>query len=79
MSRIEINEDKNNVTTGSSSNIINGINIRVDLKKKITNFYKKKSSWVLTGLILPIITGLIVEIFSSGSLTKFFKFFIDKF
>ena len=48
-------------------------------KNNKLNFTKENRKWFFSGLILPIISGLIVEIFKSGSLSNIFSYFINIF
>lgn len=49
-------------------------------KSKILNCgIKEKTKWFFSGFVLPIITGLIVELISDGKVSSFFQKIISIF
>ena len=49
------------------------------LKKSKINFSKENRRWFFSGILLPIISGLVIEILISGSTSHFFLYLINFF
>ena len=72
MAKISQSGSSNQASTGHNSPNIRGDKNRI-------NFSKENSKWFLSGILLPVISGLIVEFLKEGKVSEILNYIVKVF